>query len=326
MHEMTVNDAMYSVRIAPWHQSLGTNVLILDSNPETREQRIAAANHDWLVLESPVFDSEYRQVEGWNMLQRSDTSDVLNITANSYEVVQNVVGHELFEALINGNTLDDGTGGTTRNGRVCYLSARIDEPRHVIGDDSPVYPYVGVLWSHDKSTGIQAFRTTVRMVCYNTIRLAELSSKAAGRNYTFKHTTNVLDRIDECKLVISGARDETIQFIAIANELGLIPISAQQRDQFIQRLIPMPPVTFVSDRVAHNVDEARLAIATLFSGPTIPEQHKDTGYGLLQAGIEYLDHLRGYQNSDTYLGRTLLREEPMKRRLVPIIKDIARVG
>lgn len=327
-HEMTENDQMYSVRIAPWHIGMGTNVLILDTNPETRNERMVAAGHNWLVNESKVYRQlGYRlgktQVEGWNILTRSDTNDVLNITGDSYEVVQNVVCHELFEAFIEGAKLDDGTGGTTRNGKVCYLSARIDEPRQVNGDDSEIYPYIGVLWSHDKSTGIQGFKTTVRMVCYNTIRLAELSSKAAGRNYTFsgKHTGNILDRIEEAKQVISGARDDTLRYIEIANELGLIPITPMQHVDFVNQLIPMPPIKFVTDRVMDNVLDARIKVESLFDGPTIPEAHKDTGYGLLQAGIEYLDHLRGYQSSDTYLGRTLLREEPLKRRLVPIIRQ-----
>ena len=323
-HMMTASDQMYSVREAPWHQGLGTNVLILDSSPETREQRIAAAGHDWLVMETGIYNDEYQMIEDWHMLQRSDDKSVLNITATSYIVVQNPVAHELFEALIEGARLDDGTGGTVRGGKVCYLSARVDEPRQVNGDDSPIYPYIGVLWSHDKSTGVQCFRTSVRIVCYNTIRMAELSSKNAGRNYTFKHTSNVLERIDEAKLVISGARDETLQYIALANELGLIPVSTIQRQRFIDRLIPLPPATYVSDRVVDNVFKARMAIENLFHGPTIPDNHKDTGFGLLQAGIEYLDHLRGYQSSDTYLGRTLLREEPLKRRLVPIIRELAR--
>jgi hypothetical protein len=39
--------------------------------------------------------------------------------------VQNVVGHELFEALSKGARLDDGTGGTIKGGAVCYLTARL---------------------------------------------------------------------------------------------------------------------------------------------------------------------------------------------------------
>jgi len=64
-------------------------------------------------------------------------------------------------------------------------------------------------------------------------------------------------------------------------------------------------------------------VRAIFDGPTIPEAHRNTAYGLVQAGIEYLDHLRSYRNSDTYLGRTLLRDEPLKRKLVPMVRELA---
>ena len=54
----------------------------------------------------------------------------------------------------------------------------------------------------------------------------------------------------------------------------------------------------------------------------IPEMHRNTGLGMMYAGVEYLDHLRGYRNQSTYLGRTLLRDEPLKSRLIPMIKEL----
>jgi hypothetical protein len=141
-HEMTENDRMYSVREAPWHMGTGTNVLMLDTAPETRMLRIDAAGHGFTVEESDVYlkveqtagelaqpTATFPKVDGWKALTRSDTGVILNVARGSYEVVQNVVGHELFEALSKGAELDDGTGGTVRGGAVCYLSARVDEPQ-----------------------------------------------------------------------------------------------------------------------------------------------------------------------------------------------------
>ena len=56
-----------------------------------------------------------------------------------------------------------------KGGAVCYLSARVDEPQLVDGDDSPIYPYVVVMWTHDGSGALQARRTSARPVCWNTI-------------------------------------------------------------------------------------------------------------------------------------------------------------
>lgn len=335
-HEMTKNDQMYSVREAPWHMGMGTNVHMLDTAPETRMARIEAAGHAFTVEENDVYlkreqpagepghpTPTFPKVDGWKALTRSDTGDILNVARGSYEVVQNVVGHELFEALSKGATLDDGTGGTVKNGAVCYLSARVDEPQQVTGDDSPIYPYVVVLWTHDGSGALQARRTSVRPVCWNTISLGEAEARRSGRNFTFRHTKNVLARIEEAKRVIAGAREETAAFVELANELARMPVTDEQRERFVTTFIPRPEAEVISDQVLDNILRERSKVRAIFESPTIPEAHRNTAYGLVQAGIEYLDHLRAYRSSDTYLGRTLLRDEPLKRKLVPMVRELA---
>jgi phage/plasmid-like protein (TIGR03299 family) len=332
-HEMTSSDQMYSVRDAPWHLGRGTNVLMLDTAPETRMARIDAAGHAFAVEEHDVYvrteDAEARErfetfpkINGWKALIRSDTTDVLHVARGSYEVVQNIVGHELFEALSHGARLDDGTGGTVKGGAVCYLSAQVDEPHQVIGDDSPIYPYVVVLWTHDGSGALQARRTSVRPVCWNTISLGEAEARRSGRNFTFRHTKNVLARIEEAKRVIAGAREETAAFVELANELAGIPVTDDQRERFVTAFIPRPEAQVISDQVLDNILRERSKVRAIFDGPTITETHRNTAYGLVQAGVEYLDHLRAYRNGDTYLGRTLLRDEPLKRKLVPMVREL----
>jgi phage/plasmid-like protein (TIGR03299 family) len=323
-HEMTELDQMFSAnRILPWHYGQGTNVLLLDDAPETRMQRMVAAGHDWTVIEHDIMDAEtFDMIESSKRLIRSDTGTELKVVNKSYTVIQNVVGHEIFEALIASHKLTDATGGTTNGGAVCYLQGQIDEPRFVVGDDSPIYPYTGVLWSHDLSTSFQALEGTIRMVCKNTCKWAELMAKRSGHRYVFKHTANALEKIEECKAVISGVSQNTDELIAVLNSLGLLQAGARQREQFIKAVIPEPPALYTTDRVKRNIEKARFDLAALFDTETIPEAHKHTGYGLLQAGIEYLDHVRAYQSIATYIGRTLLNVEPLKKRLVPIIKEV----
>ena len=333
-HEMTKNDKMYSVRVAPWHMGMGTDVLILDSAPENRAERMATAGHDFRVEKVELYrevltgpgEYGYEPLEGWDMIVRDDTKDILHVAKDSYEVVQNDVGHEIFEALSEGAALDDGTGGTVKNGALCYLSARVDHAYGVKGDDSPIYPYVVVTWTHDGTGAFQSRATSVRPVCWNTISAGEYESKKSGRNFTFRHTKNIMDRIEDAKQVIAGAKVDTLNFIELGNELAAIAITNSIREQFIEWFIPMPESKFiVSDRVLDNILDARKNLRNIFHSDTIPEYHRYTAYGLMQAGIEYLDHIRGYRNSDTYLGRTLLRDEPAKKKLIPMIRELVKV-
>jgi hypothetical protein len=81
----------------------------------------------------------------------------------------------------------------------------------------------------------------------------------------------------------------------------------------------------VSDRVAKSADEARAAIRMLFNGATIPDAHRFTAYGLHLAGGEYLDHLRVARGSETYLVRSMLRNDCAKARLANLIRDVATI-
>jgi phage/plasmid-like protein (TIGR03299 family) len=329
-HGMTSQDRMYSVRVAPWHME-ETDSIVLDAAPETRAERMRLAGHDWTVLEEEIFQKSGEAIPGHKLLRRSDTQHILDVTAEGYGTVQNETGHELFEALSKGAVTDDGTGGTIKDGSFCYLSARLDEPITVKNDPNVSFPYVVVSWAYGWKAGsvshaVKARSTNVRPVCWNTITWGEIAAIKAGTDFTFSHSTNVTERISKAMEVIRGTRENASKFQELANELADLAITDAQREDFVQQLIPAPASTFViSDRVMDNINEARAKVREIFDSETIPETHRNTGYGLLQAGTEYLDHLRGYRSHATYLGRTLLRDEPLKMKLVPLIRELASV-
>lgn len=326
-HGMTSNDRLYSVRIAPWH-SAETNSLVIDSAPETREERMRLAGHDWEVTEEPIFDGDMNPIPDRKLLRRSDTRRILDVASDGYGTFQNETGHELFEELSKGAVMDDGTGGTIRDGSFCYLSARLDEPIEIKGDPNVSFPYVVVSWSHGWAAGsvphsVKARSTNVRPVCWNTVTFGEATAQKAGTDYTFRHSSNVKDRVETALKVIRGTREDAANFQELANELAALEITDEQREEFVTRFIPAPATTTViSDRVLDNINAARDKVRDIFDSETIPEAHRNTGYGLLQAGTEYLDHLRGYRSHATYLGRTLLKDEPLKSRLVPMIREL----
>jgi hypothetical protein len=73
--------------------------------------------------------------------------------------------------------------------------------------------------------------------------------------------------------------------------------------------------------VRNNVDRARKTFRHLYMDSPTTEAHRGTALGLLDASVEYLDHVRGFRNQDTYMGRTLLRPEPMKARTLTLIRE-----
>lgn len=338
-------DEGFFVRVPAWHR-LGT---VLDDFPG-REEGMRLAGHDFRVVEREVAlvgklrednvprnpgPTPYlvngngqevfgvRRATGWKGLVNNKTGDVLNVVKDSYTVIQNDTGWDIVDAIV-GEGARYETGITLKDGAVCLVTAWLDEPVTITGDDSEILPYLVVRWTHDGSGSLKARSTSVRVVCANTDEASAMQARKLGTEFTFRHTRHVHKRIEDAKLAVRGVRDDFAEFVALSEELAGQKVSESQRELFVTSLLPMPPEALISDRVVANVEEARTSVRALFDGATIPEAHKLTAYGLRLAGIEYLDHLRGYRNTDTYVGRQLLRTEPAKAKLTRLVSEIVK--
>jgi phage/plasmid-like protein (TIGR03299 family) len=314
-------DTGFFVREPAWH---GQGV-VLDDFPG-REIAMELAGHDFTVDEyeaQVVTKTSVIPATGFKALVKSGTEQVLNVVKDSYTVIQNDTAWDVVDAIIGAGARYE-TGITLKDGAVCVVTAWLDEPVRITGDDSEILPYLVTRWTHDGSGSLSARSTSVRVVCANTDEAAAAQGKRLGTEFTFRHTKNVHDRIEDAKLAVQGLRLQHEEFIAISEELARTPVTAAQRELFISELLPVPPAALVSERVLANVDGARALVRNLFDGPTIPEAHRFTAYGLRLAGVEYLDHLRGYRNADTYVGRQLLRTEPAKVKLASLIREVVK--
>ena len=92
-------------------------------------------------------------------------------------------------------------------------------------------------------------------------------------------------------------------------------------NKFVQTLIPEPVGQVVSEKVRENVLRDRSKVRGIFDGPTIPFNGSNA-YELVQGGVEYLDWLRGYRNSETLFRRQLLTTDSLKASLVPMVKEL----
>lgn len=323
----------FMVREPAWHR-LGT---VLEDYPG-REEAMELAGHDYEVIEIPIRVDDERlesldpelwkiflgqPVPSWKALIHSKTGTILNIVKDSYTVIQNEVGWDVIDALV-GEGARYETGITLKDGAVCVVTVLLDEPVKISGDDSLTLPYGVARWAHDGSASLTCRSTSVRVVCSNTDEASAMQAKKLGTDFTFKHTKNVMEKIEDAKMAIRAIRTGHEAYVRLSEELAKKKVSKEQRELFITEFLPMPPEALISDRVVGNVEEARALVRNLFEGPTIPEAHKLTAYGLRLAGIEYLDHLRGYHNNDTYVGRQLLRTEPAKKQLGKLIAEVIK--
>ena len=311
----------------------------------------------------PVFSDKGKQVGWeWRSYRRSEKEKGLRIKQlrdgvpgplhgksiklvnKTYEPIQNTVPWDILDAIlsdpqINGTLkLKYETAGVLEGGASCFVTTYMDTPFQIDGDDSEVYPYLFGTWRHDGMGALNFGGTDVRIVCANTRGMAESQATKTGLMFSLKHTKNVMERVEDVKMALKGIKVEHDAFRELAEELGKIEFTPEQRKTLIERFVPYPSSALaedaqVSDRVINNIETARSAIVGALNSKTTPEAHRYTGWGVYNAMTEYLDHLRpGRGGSDpttnptSYVKRTLLNRNTAKDALVPLIKEVAGVA
>jgi len=314
----------FFVREPAWH-GMGT---VLEDYPG-REEAMRLAGHDFLVIERPVEvvgNQRNLRLDDWKALVKGGSTTVLNVARSTYEVIQNSEAYDIAELLFDQGFRYE-TGVTLEDGKLCAITLKLDEPIQITGDDSPVLPFGCLSWSHDGTASLRVRSGTIRQVCANTVAASEAEGKRLGTDFTFRHTKNVKDKIEDAKQAVHGVRKTLDVYRQMAEELASIPVTPGQRDLFVSEIIGdkngvVSYSASVSDRVKNNIEAERAKVNGLFFGPTIPEAHKLTGYGLHLAGVEYFDHLRNYRSKESYVKRTLLTDNPAKASLVKTIREL----
>jgi len=333
-------DQGFFVREPAWH---GQGVVLADY--PSKEEAMRLAGHDFDVVTAPFRvelsndlladagqeinsdgNGKLRGVEGWTVHMRSDTLAPLHVARDSFERIPNSTAYDVAEILFDQGFQYE-TGITLDGGRTCAITLKLDEPITITGDDSVVLPFGCLSWAHDGSASLRVRSGTIRQVCANTVAASEAEGKKFGTDFTFRHTKNVKDRIDDAKEAVRGVRKALDVYAKMAEELAAIPVTPGQRDLFVSTIIGdkdgvVSYSASVSDQVKANIETERAKVNALFFGPTIPEAHKLTGYGLHCAGVEYFDHLRRYRSKESYVRRTLLTNNPAKAELANTIRDL----
>jgi phage/plasmid-like protein (TIGR03299 family) len=331
-------DTGFTVREPAWH-GLGA---VLDDYPRHIDDARELAGLTWEPELVPVYQrqavplgvypdgslaerEDYVAVPNARLIQRSDTKAVIGHgVSDRYVPILNKQMFEVLEALVD-QGLKIETAGSVKGGAQVWALAYLDEPYYLPNDDSASLPYIGVVNSHDGKSAMRAMATQVRIVCWNTIQAAYMDSQRHGQYWEFRHKGGVQDRIDEAKRAISGMRTEADQWVDLANDLLGMRVDQGSYSAFVAEFIPEPPAAVVSDRVRNNIAEARRMFHQLYQG----EQNaavNNTALALVNTAIEYLDHARGYRNSDTYLGRTVLKPEPLKAKAIQIARGVCGVA
>lgn len=325
-------DTGFTVRTASWH---GKETVLAEA-PESWDEARLAAGLMWEPRLVPLYfkdaDGNFVVDEGAQRVERDDSGAGLGAVSGTFELITHAEMGTIMEPVLEqpGCKLD--TMGSVRDGRQVYATVLLDEPYQIKGDrdgfGDPVLtlPYFAILNSHDGTGACKGLYTQVRVVCANTVQASAADGDRHGAQFTLRHTSGVKARISEARDVIEGCRAEAARWREMAEALALIPVTDEQQMQFLSEFLPMPPAGVTSDRVRANIDRDRGRFLHVLRDSATNCEMQHNALGLVNASVEYLDHLRGFRNQSTYLGRQLLTAEPLKAKAIKLVRDLVGVN
>lgn len=329
-HNITERDALFTVREPAWH---GLGVVLPEYG--TREE-LQPLVHGWEPVTTPIYVKEPGfdlaaqptmstvEVPGFRAVQRSDDGSTLGVVSDTYELVSNTEMWDIAEAIegeARGEVMFE-TGGSLKGGAKVWLLIRLRDPLTIRGDEETgTVAYYALQNAHDGSGSFRGQATMTRIVCDNTAQMADLDAQQRGTSFTFRHTRNVKDRIEEARVALAGWRESIDAYRMLSEHLGRERIVGGQYLDFMQRFIPAPPPSTASDRVMANVDEARQTWCNIYLGEA-NERIRGTRWGLVQASVEYLNHGRRAHSQESRFKRAYLDQSRLMQDAVKIAQKV----
>jgi len=321
-HELTVNAVTNKVEFAyrksdgePWH-GLGQPM----ADDATIEQWRTAAGMDWRIQRAKVrypisHDPAVpmREISDKHVLLRSDTKDALGVVSDSYKVVQPGEVIDFFRDIVKVGGLELSAAGTIYGGKRFWATAKIGEASPTSVKDK-VGGYLLLSTSADGSQRTEARRTTIRVVCRNTLAMAASEGQPWVK---ISHRTEFdPEQIKQFMGLNEAAWDA---FRHQITRLANIPVDQDKAEQLTE--VVMGGGEKVIATAGYN------KILDLFNGGgkgADLDGVRETGWGYVNAVTEYIDHwTRARSDENRFVSAQWGPGADMKQRAVNAVLALA---
>ncbi len=280
--------AMMFSGVAPWHR-LGTHL----ENPATASEAITAAGLDYEVELKQLFTGDGTFVPHRKGVIRSDNGEVLGAVGNTYVPVQNRQAFGFLDAVVADGSLRYHTAGALGKGERIWLLAKLPSQIRVKNSDDLVDKFLLLSNAHDGSSALRVYFTPIRVVCQNTLNLAD--NRSTGQGISILHKGNLHTKIREAQRVLGLAEEFYDEAEGTIDILASHHPSSTQVNSFFKSVIPDP--IGADNARARKVRDRLTCLFETGIGQDMPDI-KGTSWAAYNAVTEFVDHHRPTRSTD----------------------------
>lgn len=193
----------------------------------------------WTVRKVNLYDPETFEPSDVFVNKRSDTGKVLSPGLS--DIYTNIQPHDVRDLMAAGLADVDycvSSLGGLLHGRVMFASVQVGD---LIGEinveGQKLQPYLAVVNTYDGSSALKVVNTVIRPECLNTIDAGFRSGQGIGQ---LRHTTNVMDRVDDLKNAIRSYLSVMDDFQREVARMIQTDVSARQAEAVFDAFAPIP--------------------------------------------------------------------------------------
>jgi phage/plasmid-like protein (TIGR03299 family) len=280
-------ETMFSVSETPWH---GLGQVITDA--PTVDEGIKAAGLDWEVQTEPVFVADGRECPARAVVRATDKS-ILGVVGPKWRPLQNREAFDWFQPIIDSGLARLTTAGSLCEGRRVWVMAEIGDPLEIVKGDE-VRRFVLLSNSHDGSSAVRVGFTPVRVVCANTLAMAE-GDNCGSQLLRLRHTKRLTDVMAQVRDIMNLANST---FEATAEQYRRLAAAKVNRDdlrKYVKEVLLLSEDKKKPGELHPKSAEIMAAVLETFDSGKGQENRKVKGtwWAAYNAVTEYLSYTRG---------------------------------